>query len=449
MKIFKPDDNAANPLDQAFREGLANVEVPPLHGAWENIEARLDAAQPVVAIAGANWWYPSVAMLLLFALLVNAVVLIETGFFDHENDFRYADQSTPFHLEAPNPENNRKSRLPVLMGFSPVKFPFGINAFPLSNLKDEKEIVDRLKEYNIPTVDEFMLAGLSAFYPPESDISNVAAIGRKSGNKTDGLNEALFSREKETEVAPIFTSTSNNFVLTSISADDDTFRDRFAGKKAARVLQNKLIPIKGFSIGPTFSGNNNWMILKSNSYDQTLGEDIHYRMDFGTAYGIAFGYDFSTRFGIQVDYIINSNQGQKYSALMKENKVNGEIDLKYTQVPILLKYKWAKLSSKTRKPMVINYIFGLHYSHLKSAVISAGGKTLAAQNKFSNNEMGITFGFDYDLFMTKNLFFSIGTRGTLSSDIKSFPLLINDENQNPYTFLLGFNASLKYLLHKS
>ena len=63
--------------------------------------------------------------------------------------------------------------------------------------------------------------------------------------------------------------------------------------------------------------------------------------------------------------------------------------------------------------------------------------------------MGITFGFDYDLFMTKNLFFSIGTRGTLSSDIKSFPLLINDENQNPYTFLLGFNASLKYLLHKS
>ena len=453
MKRLRPDENSGNPLDQTFREGLANGEVPPPHGAWANIEAGLDAAQPAAAVAGSNWWYAPVAMLVAFALLINAALLIESNYLQGNNEMQQAGNFAPFQFETGQFAYDENSDFLQMMGLAPALAPETNNAFPFSifNHKEKEQLAQRLRTSDVSPVNEDLLSGLSVPNAGENDVFNVAAIARKPQNNKHLLSEMAFSREKETAIAPMLTSSSNNLMLESLSPteDDDSFKGRMAGRKAARELQSKLIPVKGFSVGPTASAHSTLMMLKSNSQSRSLGDDIKYNMDWGTACGVAFGYDFSTRFGVEADFIINSNQGQTFSARQEDGRVNGEIDLKYVQVPVLLKYKWAKLSSRTQKPVALNYIFGLQYSRLKTASITVPGKKYETQNTFSQNEMGITFGFDYDVFMTKNLFLSLGTRGTLSSDINSFPLLINNETQKPYTFLLGINASLKYLLHKS
>ncbi len=184
MEFYKPNEDAANRFDQAFREGLGNAEVPPSHGVWAGIEAELDAIQPATN-PGTNWWYPSVAMLLIFGLLINTALLVEMKLIGDQTDdgilVSVENDAFPFFIDKEN-QDETPEHLPQLMGFFPADFPFGINGFGFEKETNNGLRLEGLKRSYGDIITPNLKTDLNWNFPNANQVNNVAAIGRHTTN---------------------------------------------------------------------------------------------------------------------------------------------------------------------------------------------------------------------------------------------------------------------------
>ncbi len=198
--------------------------------------------------------------------------------------------------------------------------------------------------------------------------------------------------------------------------------------------------LKGLSFGVTYAVNNTWLINNRDNLHTPTGT-LEYRLDFGPAYGFTLGYTFNPRWGIQLDWVVNSNQGQKWSNQYGNYISYKENNLTYSHFPLLLKHKRAKESKLTKKPFVLNYIVGVQYSRLKSAEINVDNGL--AQDLLKKTDWGLVLGFDYDLYLNKHFFFTVGTRSSLAASNDPLAIFSNKRNE-ARNFLMGVQASMHY-----
>lgn len=209
---------------------------------------------------------------------------------------------------------------------------------------------------------------------------------------------------------------------------------------------------EGFHIGVATSLNNTWVLNKKakEEFKGRLGLD----WDFGYDYGLSLGYNFTTSFGVQLEWIINSRQGQQYERTSRgfsnsrSLQQAPEINLRYTQFPILVKYRMQRMSRLTHQPFVISYLAGFQYGWLKSAEVNIDSPILQ-QDLLRKTSWGFVGGIDYELFLTKNIYTSLGIRSSLSTSSNSVNQISLPSRKTTNNFLLGVQAGIHYRIkHK-
>ncbi|MGB0929462.1 MAG: hypothetical protein ACPGVB_01710 [Chitinophagales bacterium] len=229
------------------------------------------------------------------------------------------------------------------------------------------------------------------------------------------------------------------------AADKDLFVS--SERDAIMAQYNQQLSItRGFHLGTFASAHNNWILNPALKETVTQNSNLVHQLDFGYTYGVAMGYEFSNKWGLQMEWIVNSEQGQRFSkqALYNStNKSNTDINLTYTYFPVLLKYRNQKMFSLTKQPLVINYIAGIQYGTLKSAEININNPVVQ-EDLLQLSSWGFVWGLDYDFYLNKNYFLTFGARTSLStsSDSKYKPVFPTPNTSN--SLLIGLRASFNY-----
>jgi hypothetical protein len=201
--------------------------------------------------------------------------------------------------------------------------------------------------------------------------------------------------------------------------------------------------VKGFYFGVDASVHQNRLFLKEQAFYPLIDKNVEFTFDWGYSYGFSAGYNFSRKFGIETELILNSVQGMSYSDnLFGKIPREGSIRLSYMSVPVMAKYKWCKVSTLTGQPVSFNLVGGVLYNRLRGVEMKINKTELpSADELFATNELGLLLGLEYDMYVHKNFFFTVGARGSISTDVKTI-----GRDANAYNLLLGVNASFNYQL---
>jgi hypothetical protein len=212
---------------------------------------------------------------------------------------------------------------------------------------------------------------------------------------------------------------------------------------------NPLSHISGFYIGAEYAFTANRMFQKNSAFYPLLGKNAKYSFQQGNQYGIKVGYHFNSRMAMELGWIINSAQGQRYSDnLYGKIPVSGNIDLTYTQIPLLFKYKFARMSGLTKQPVSLNLVGGFAYSHLKASSMSINDDRIEdIRDMVTRNELGVIMGLEYDIYVHQNLFVTFGGRAGLFTDTRWFKGFEKEE-PSLNNFTMGVSAAIHYQLPK-
>ena len=180
---------------------------------------------------------------------------------------------------------------------------------------------------------------------------------------------------------------------------------------------------KGFHIGLVTGVQNTW-VIKSSRNSEVNRDDVQYKFSPGYQVGLNFGYDITNHFGLMAE-VKFSDEGTKYYNPAKDRTEH--LDLKYIEIPVYVKFKHSKPTAKM-KPMVFNYLAGVSFSDLRSVSTTIDNELdqRFAQD-YNTSEWGLTAGFDFDIYTNRNLFWTVGTRASVSGLSKSFPKFKGEE----------------------
>jgi hypothetical protein len=191
---------------------------------------------------------------------------------------------------------------------------------------------------------------------------------------------------------------------------------------------------KGFHAGVLLSIHNNWLTSK-NSNKESNNNQIKYKVDFGKSFGVNLGYDYTSRWGIQTEIAYNE-QGQKYTEITSNNqKLNKELDLAYLRVPLMVKYKINFINNYNSKPVIVNFLFGPQVNLLLSKKTTINDKKEDFKSAYNKGEFGLYGGVDFDLFMTKNFYMTVGSRLGFGTALKK---------NTPKSFQIGITTQFNF-----
>ncbi len=173
---------------------------------------------------------------------------------------------------------------------------------------------------------------------------------------------------------------------------------------------------KGFHIGGFFNLNNNWLTNKYYTADENT-TSIKPQMRIGKAYGINIGYDYTDRWGIELELQL-SEQGQKYLVEQLDGSHSKSVNLMYTKFPLMVKYKHTFINNFNTRPMSVSFLFGPQMSILVKQKILMDGEIVKNAPGYNKTELGLTGGFDYDLFLTRFMCLTVGARAGFGSTLK-------------------------------
>jgi opacity protein-like surface antigen len=196
---------------------------------------------------------------------------------------------------------------------------------------------------------------------------------------------------------------------------------------------------KGFHIGAFISINNVWLNNKDFSADENT-TSITPKVQFGKAYGINIGYDYTDRWGIELEWQI-SEQGQKYKMIQitEDHPCIKNVSLLYTKFPLMMKYKQTFINNYNSKPIALSFLFGPQVGLLLKKNVTMDGVEMQDTPEYNKAEFGLMGGFDFDLFITRNLAMTIGGRTGFASSLKK---------GQPMSFQLGVTTQFNFRFPK-
>jgi hypothetical protein len=442
MRPIKPTDENNFNFDKAFRDNLRNMEVTPPDGLWDKLDADLDIQ--IERRKYNHWYYAAIAVLIFFA----GFNLISS--FDIEE--YYANKKA---------ETNRSYEGTYLLA---GEHPSQIAGFSYSHYQRINYPIDYTFQDNEPlvTVSNY---GHNRYFTPYIGVnaSNKMYGDNKKPNK-QGKNRlkkaqqsSLAVLELQAPANPMYIAFNGKVELvnSNVIAPTNKALERSKGgyEKDDIISQAKPIStlgnIKGFYVGAEYSYTGTRMFQKNSAFYPLLANDAKYTMQTGRQYGIKVGYHFNHRMALELGWIISSTQGQRFSDnLYGKIPVSGSINLNYTQIPLLFKYKFARMSGFTKQPVSLNVVGGFAYSHLKSSEMNLNTDRLENISQMvTRNELGVIVGLEYDVYMHQNLFVTFGTRTAIFADTKFFKGYEKDEPRL-HNFTVGASVAIHYQLPK-
>jgi len=241
-------------------------------------------------------------------------------------------------------------------------------------------------------------------------------------------------------------SASNGSMMALTGAVPSFESSHLSNKELAdNIINSKMNNNNGFHFGATSAFNNTWILSKKGAISNSENE-IGYKPYYGGQYGVTMGYNFGNNYGLQLDWIINSDHGQNFSEVINGKETTSSIKLNYMHIPVLFKYKWNQFSQLTKKPVILNYIFGVQYSALKSVASQVDDSVISLSDLQRDHDWGVVIGLDYDIFLSRNYYVSVGARSTYGSDFGSFgPMFNKTASTKTDNLSVGLTASMNYM----
>ena len=173
---------------------------------------------------------------------------------------------------------------------------------------------------------------------------------------------------------------------------------------------------QGFHIGALISINNIWLSNKNFSKSENTS-DIKPKIDFGKSYGLNIGYDYNDHWGIQLEAQY-SEQGQKYTESSVSMNATKEINLNYLKFPLMVKYKQSFINNYNSKPIVMSFLFGPQMGFLLQKETLLNKQSIPTNQGYSKVETGLAAGIDFDLYMMRYMYLTIGARTGFGTSFK-------------------------------
>lgn len=451
MRPIRPTNDADNELDGKFKQELRNMQVTPPAGLWDSLSDELDNERERVKYD--HWYYAAVLLLIPLTII---------------NLFFSADVDSYYDTIAKGEQIGRTydgtyyvaQEYPAQVSNLSNNYQYYINEplnMPLYNYQETAiyASVGPVRKVRTPYTPYQLWVngdlGGPVYVAGSGNEAKTKRTSHRKAAKDEPGSDFLIALQSPVDAPNTFFASNLDVPVT------ETFMP--LQKEAARInkISGKKVPLKtdplgmmrGFYLGADVSLTSTRLFLSDDALRPLLGKDIIYDFTGGYQYGISVGYNFSNKFAIEAEWIIASKQGQNFvDNRFSKLYIDGVIDLQYTQVPVMLKYKISRLSKLTKKPVALNLVGGIAYSRLRSASITLNeDKIDNAEELFSQNQLGLILAVEYDIYLHKYMFLSLGVRGGFYGDTKYFKTIGQDVPRT-YDMLLGVNASLNFQLPK-
>jgi len=441
---MKPSFNKY-PIDNLFRKELRNYKRKPSDELWEKIQKDLMKPTYVAKRKYPLRYVVSIAALLVL-LLGSVVIYLNVESFNSINSFSSINTKKNLKVFAEKKSLNNRTRPENtethlnVSSRTPINNKYNTHTSTITNSKKTNIIhthksLDTIK--SIVPINENIIQTEISTKLPQQIIDNNPIITHNNPSKKENLlylPMALPSRTLNTSSSSTLTS-NPSFTVQEINQ-----------------VREKLLDLKGYYIGAEMQTNNTWVLTNNTEnkqlYKTTQIKTLNYITSFTYGGGIKAGYDFNSKIGIETK-ILRNTIAQNYTESNEGATYKRAIILKYIQVPVYFKYKWSRLSSITKGPLVMNYKMGLQYSYLHNAQWNLNTELLAINNLMNKHNLGLTMGIDYDIYINKHLFINTGVQGLYESNIKEFPYIVNESEQKTNNFSVGINASINYKFGKN
>lgn len=313
-----------------------------------------------------------------------------------------------------------------------------LTANTTKNISSEKENVINLNDENTENSNQQLADNISTSYDITQPI--VEPIRNPIGEKL--YASAVPVKEK---ISPLSSREALRALIEKDKLESLDIMSMSAGVEDLNPNREKMLKNlkqfagysihKGFHVGAFISINNVWLNKKQYSADENTSS-IKPKVQFGKAYGINIGYDYTDRIGIELEWQI-SEQGQKYNVgLLSDNKSHTkDINLMYTKFPILVKYKQTFINNYNSKPIAINFLVGPQFNILVKQDVRLDGAKVNNAPQYNKIEFGLLGGFDFDLYMMRYMYLTIGARTGFGSSLKK---------GQPMSFQLGITTQLNF-----
>lgn len=403
-------DNKHN-IDQLFKSVVEHYELKPSSDIWNRIEEELDQTKTTHTYAH---FMRYAALLLVFISVVlfsvptsKNTIQPQLAGFTGNNSNTVVENAVALANNVINGQDNSTS-------ISTLK----------TNTTNTPFETDKVNVFASATLPENNSASDFIFYP--QDVTDPALFA---------ANRDIFERIYNTDDA------IDMMGYTSLSTGG--FGNAPSGLLADldAVAAYKDYTLKGVYFGISGSYNQTSLLEYENVFK---GErPIQPSLKFGTSKGLLFGYNFSNKFGIEGEFIYNATLGQNYVMSEDEEIVEKSLSLSYDLIPIVAKIKVGRISSVTNLPVILNYTAGIQYGQLREARLPQDKRYEETDEElFKENDLSVVLGLEYDIFVQDNLMLTLGTRGSISTDVSTHNAPFNGYAKRNFVF--GARAALSY-----
>ncbi len=339
--------------------------------------------------------------------------------------------SNPQSFKPSNPQSFKPSVLQTLKPSSVPQSPY----YPSFELEER---------------DRSLASGINVLAPTPVDIDVEQAVVQNTIINTTEKDQAVKPTPLAAPIVPMpapAIEKINPASVLVVQATEEELEKRPLDKesKVPHIADaNKLY------FGTFGSVHNNWLLANEGLSSAVNNKGLDQMLDFGHAYGFVLGYDITKNFGLQAEWIIKSHQGQKfdtYNAAKRTRQFETDINLVYSQFPLLFKYRRSRYSGLTKQPIVTNWSAGVQYGVLRSAEINADNP-IFQQDLLKQSSWGWVFGVDYDIYLSKNYFVTLGARSSLSTTSDSFNQLRFPGPNRTNNLLFGLRGGISYRFNK-
>lgn len=211
------------------------------------------------------------------------------------------------------------------------------------------------------------------------------------------------------------------------------------------IFNSNAYNLKGFYVGPDAGASIQLAIKNHQTANPIIGNRINYLPTVSAKMAIVLGYNINNRIGIEskMSYL---RQSQKFESLKYDAKANGTLKLTYLEIPLNVRYKFNQMSKNAQHISSINVSAGLQYAYLAQAKLSMKTKITKQNTKsktdmhdyLSNHRLGVDAGVDYDIFLSKNLYWTVGVDGSIMGDVA------NTNIRTSPTVAIGIHTGIRF-----
>ena len=296
------------------------------------------------------------------------------------------------------------------------------NSSPLLKSTTEEKIAHSYKQ-----------TSLSKVIPKKNHkISSSGSL--KNTTKQKDANHGLYSLQAfSASVLP-----NTNLLLMSINGL--TLPENNSEEKSKKTIGETYVGILGKIYSP-------W-VFNQNTYGGFDGYEFAYSVNIEQKASFRVGYNSNKRLGVEIGFVPTSIQGQHYEDHIQGRTQRREVELKYWQIPVFLKYR-TKPSSHRLTPAAFNIEAGLVYNRLRTAKEFIND--LPAKNiteRFRPHIWQASLGISTDFYLNDRIFTTVGLRSYISNDINAAGWGVNDSYRKSHSIILEANLGVSYRIFK-